>query len=344
MFITKLEQVGVHPAINTESQNTDRPPQKNRTLLFLVVSLILVLCATLVYAWRLTLPPATLVRSVIVEIEHGSNVRSIASVLEREGVIRSATLFTLLAVWSDAEKSLGSGVYIFKMPMNVFVVLEQVRLQDHGIERLKITIPEGTTLAQMSSLIAKKLPEFDSSAFATATEGREGYLFPDTYFFYANATSGPIVEALAQNFEERTRGLQDETRLTGRDWGEIIVMASLIEEEAVEDVDRKIVSGILWSRINIGMRLQVDAPFVYIMSKSSSEISLDDLKYDSPYNTYLYKGLPPAPISNPGLLAIDAAMHPTETKYLYYLSDKEGVMHYAKTFEEHKLNKAKYLY
>src|SRR3989344_7017018 len=150
MFITKLEQVGVHPAINTESQNTDRPPQKNRTLLFLVVSLILVLCATLVYAWRLTLPPATLVRSVIVEIEHGSNVRSIASVLEREGVIRSATLFTLLAVWSDAEKSLGSGVYIFKMPMNVFVVLEQVRLQDHGIERLKITIPEGTTLAQMS--------------------------------------------------------------------------------------------------------------------------------------------------------------------------------------------------
>jgi UPF0755 protein len=120
-------------------------------------------------------------------------------------------------------------------------------------------------------------------------------------------------------------------------------MASLIEEETATPEDRRIVSGILWKRLSSGMRLQVDATFAYTIGKGSLELTTEDLKSDSPYNTYRIYGLPPTPIVNPGLDAITAALHPTSSPYVYYLSDKNGVMHYSKTFEEHKLAKAKYL-
>lgn len=130
---------------------------------------------------------------------------------------------------------------------------------------------------------------------------------------------------------------------SGRTLNEIITMASLIEEEANTKESRRIISGILWQRIKQGMRLQVDAVFPYIMNKFSLQLTKEDLMDDSPYNTYRYAGLPPGPISNPGWDSIYAAIYPAKTSYLYYLSDREGNMYYAKTFEEHKANKAKYL-
>lgn len=343
MLVTQLEPLGGQPDRKHREDKDVTQIVRKSAWLKISILILLVSLGVLVYLWSQTLPPSTETRDVLIDIKNGSNVRLISEELAREGIIKSPTMFTLLAIWTNAEKSLGSGVFIFKTPLNIFSVLEQIRLHDRGIERLKITIPEGATLAQMSIIFAKKLPDFNIEDFTRETEGMEGYLFPDTYFFYANATSGPIISALSQNYTIRTQALVEEAMLTNKNWVEIMVMASLIEEEAVEDVDRKIISGILWSRIKIGMRLQVDAPFVYIMGKASSEITLDDLKYDSPYNTYLYGGLPPKPISNPGILAIDAAMHPTDTMYVYYLSDKNGVMHYARTFEEHKRNKEKYL-
>ena len=109
------------------------------------------------------------------------------------------------------------------------------------------------------------------------------------------------------------------------------------------DKDHKIISGILWKRIGMNMPLQVDAPFLYILGKTSAELTLADLKKDSPYNTYVNRGLPIGPIGNPGFSALRAAVFPASSPYLYYLSDNEGIMHYAKTFEEHKANKEKYL-
>ena len=122
---------------------------------------------------------------------------------------------------------------------------------------------------------------------------------------------------------------------------DIVIMASLIEKEVPDSDDRKIVSGILWKRLDIGMPLQVDAVFPYLTGRR--EILSDDLKIDSPYNTYLYKGLPPGPIANPGLDAIEAARNPKSSSYFYYLSGKDGKTHFAKTFAEHLKNKEKYL-
>ena len=120
-------------------------------------------------------------------------------------------------------------------------------------------------------------------------------------------------------------------------------MASIIEREAITPEARRIVSGILWKRIKMGMPLQVDATFAYVNGKNTYELTAEDLHIDSKYNTYEYKGLPPGPICNPGLDSIIATIEPTATPYLYYLSEKNGTMHYAKTFEEHKMNKVKYM-
>ncbi len=146
-----------------------------------------------------------------------------------------------------------------------------------------------------------------------------------------------------QTFKKRIATLTSEVEKFGKPVSEIVILASLLEEEASTSEDRRIVSGILWKRLSMGMLLQVDATFQYINGKGSLELTLDDLKIDSPYNTYKYKGLPPTPISNPGLDSIRAAVIPTKTNYLYYLSERDGTMHYATTFAEHLRNKARYL-
>jgi UPF0755 protein len=120
-------------------------------------------------------------------------------------------------------------------------------------------------------------------------------------------------------------------------------MASLVEEEARTLETRRTIAGILWKRLKLGMPLQVDAVFPYIIGKNTYELSIGDLALDSPYNTYKYAGLPPAPITNPGLDAMLAAVTPTDSPYLYYLSDRNGKMHYARTHDGHLANKAAYL-
>ena len=123
-----------------------------------------------------------------------------------------------------------------------------------------------------------------------------------------------------------------------------LLVEFIIEREAKKPEDKNLVSGILWKRFYIKMPLQVDAPFAYISNKNTYELTEDDLRQDSPYNTYRYLGLPPGPISNPGIESILAAISPKQSQYLYYLSDRSGNMHYAVTFEEHKRNKTLYIY
>ena len=125
--------------------------------------------------------------------------------------------------------------------------------------------------------------------------------------------------------------------------GDIIIMASILEAEARTTESRKIIAGILWKRLKLGMPLQVDSTFSYINGKNTYELTLDDLQIDSPYNTYKYASLPPGPIGNPGVDAINSALNPTVTKYLYFLSSKSGKMYYATTFEQHIKNKELYL-
>lgn len=205
-----------------------------------------------------------------------------------------------------------------------------------------VTIPEGFTLVQMGEVFQKN-NLFTVGEFLVAAEGLEGYLFPDTYKFYETAFPRSVIEKMQNNFKEKTKEFLPEIFRQKKSLSDIITIASIIEKEVHESEDRKIVSGILWKRIERGIGLQVDASLTYILGKTSAELTVEDLKIDSPYNTYKYKGLPKWPISNPGKEAIESAVYPQTSPYLFYLSDSNGVTRYAKDFEEHKINKFKYL-
>lgn len=316
---------------------------KKRGNFWLPVFFLAIIISIAWYGYRLTTPSVFFVPNTLIEIPEGASLSSISKILEQNSIIRSPLYFSILVTHLGKEKSIPSGVYLFNKPENIFTVAERFAKGDHGVETVKITLPEGLTIKEMSEILTKQLHGFDAEQFSALAKEREGYLFPDTYFFFTTATSGEVYAALAENFKKKTQALHASTTREGKDWAKIITMASIIEGEAVTPSDRRIISGILYARLKSGMRLGVDAPFVYIMGKGSLELTVTDLATSSPYNTYRNPGLPPTPINNPGLDAIEAALYPSSTPYLYYLSDKEGKMHYAKTFEEHKLNKAKYL-
>jgi UPF0755 protein len=197
----------------------------------------------------------------------------------------------------------------------------------------------------ISDIMLKNYPEFDSSGFILKAKAKEGYLFPDTYKFGSDVRPEKVIQVMNDTFEKKIndKDLQDAMTDFGKPLADVITMASILEGEARQMRTRQIVAGILWERIRLGMPLQVDAAFRYVNGKTTKDLTVDDLKIDSPYNTYVYKGLPPTPISNPGLDSIWAAVTPIDTDYLYFITDSEGKMHYAETFEQHQQNVARYL-
>jgi UPF0755 protein len=288
-------------------------------------------------------PPEGNLSETTIEIPLGHTVLDIGFLLEKEGIVRSGRTFALMTQLMGYDRNIPAGTYIFEGPEDLLTIVKRLGSGDHGVEKVRVTFPEGSSVSEIAELAARQLPNFDSEEFIRSYSADEGYLFPDTYFFFSTATTGPVGDALKANFEAKTKNEFSAALSANKIWHDIIVMASIIEEETVTPEDRRLVSGILWNRISKGMRLQVDAPFMYLLGKGTSEITIEDLNMDSPYNTYRNEGLPPGAISSPGLDSIKAALEPTKTNDLYYLSDKNGTMHYARTFEEHKLNKEKYL-
>ena len=265
-----------------------------------------------------------------IAIEKGTGLAEISGKLKKEGFIKNKYAFALYARVFNKSKKIKYGKYLFNEPVSIFSLLSRFTKGEFGFKPVKVTVAEGLTVKKIAELLGD-FENFDKEEFLEKTVNMEGYLFPDTYLFLPFAETEQIIGTMTDNFKKKAGDV-------GKD---IVIMASLIEKEVPDIGDRKIVSGILWKRLKLGMALQVDAVFPYITGKQ--KVLSDDLKIDSPYNTYLHKGLPPGPISNPGLDAVEAAKNPQETSYLYYLSGKDGKTHFAKTFAEHLKNKEKYL-
>lgn len=179
---------------------------------------------------------------------------------------------------------------------------------------------------------------------APSNASLQGYLFPDTYGVFLSATEEDVLLKLLNQFD---RTLTDQMRIdikeSGRSIYDIVTLASILEREVRQPDTKKMVAGIFYNRLEIGMPLQSDATVNYITNAGRPSPLFSDLEVESPYNTYKYKGLPPGPIANPGLDSLMAAIYPTETSYMYFLTTDEGDIHYARTFNEHVRNKNKYL-
>jgi len=272
-------------------------------------------------------------------IENGASISETAAMLRNDRVIVSPRIFRYYL----RGKTILAGDYLLDKRESIFSIADRLVAGDFRVPVAKVLITEGENIFDIAKAISADIPSFDSKSFLSLAAQEEGYLFPDTYFFLHTVTPEEVIKTMKDNFKTKTLSLAEKISKSGHSEAEIITMASIVEREAVTPKDRRIVAGILWKRISIGMRLQADATFGYINGKGSASLTIDDLKIDSPYNTYVYKGLPPGPIANPGLDAISSSIEPTKTPYLYYLSDKNGDMHYAKTFDEHIANKQRYL-
>lgn len=279
----------------------------------------------------------------IVAIKSGTTLSETAKTLKDSGIIKYEFPLKILVIAISGDDGVISGEYIFRSVESTLAVARRITRGDYGFEKLRITFPEGSTVLQMANIIGTAIPTFSKKEFIELAREEEGYLFPDTYFFPTNAKALEIISSLKENFYKKTNPLEDRIKLFGKTREQIVIMASIIEKEAANSGDRKIVSGILWKRLRLGIPLQVDATFLYTLGKRSDQLTEKDLKTDTPYNTYTRRGLPIAPIGNPGLDAILAAIEPKDSPYLFYLSDNSGEMHYAKSFEGHKENKVKYI-
>ncbi len=269
-------------------------------------------------AWGIS-APRNFPTGEIVTVASGSGLYKVGQVLEQEHVIRSPFWFRAVSILLGGERRLQAGQYFLSKPEPVTLIAWRILHGRYDIETVKVTIPEGFTVEKISALFGEKFAFFDNKIFERVAP--EGFLFPDTYFMPVTATATSSIKVMRDNFLRKIFDLMPEVEKSGHSLEEIVTMASLIEGEANNQTDRVLVSAVLWKRVKIGMPLQVDVE----------------------KKTYEFQGLPARPINNPGLLSIEAAIHPTTTPYLYYLTGTDGKMHYAKTFEQHKANIEKYL-
>lgn len=315
---------------------TDR--QRKIVFLCLIIFIIGLFFYVTVY-----IAPDAFPEKEIISIEEGVIVMQIAEQFEKQNVVRSAFWLKNIVILLGGEKAVFAGDYYFDTKKNIFRIARMITTGQFDLTSVSVTVPEGVTNNEMAVIFERKLSVFDKEKFLLLAESKEGYLFPDTYLFLPNAKAKEVIKVLEKTFIERVGDIRKDIIRFGKPLNDVVIMASLLEKEARTEESRRMIAGILWKRISIGMLLQVDAVFPYIINKNTFQLTLEDLDIDSPYNTYRYKGLPAGPIANPGLDALKAAVTPIESDYLFYLSDMEGNMHYSRTFEEHKFKKQQYL-
>lgn len=279
-------------------------------------------------------------------ITSGQGVRAIASDLAEKKLIRSPTAFFVLVKLIGIEKNLQAGEFTLTRAMDMQTIARQLM---HGYNDVEVRTLEGWRNKEIAQELSVKL-KIPEEEFLR--EAKEGYMFPQTYSLPKDATSGAVIEVFTKEFNKQiTAQMRADIKAKGMTLDQVIILASIVEREGNSDADRPIIASVLLNRLKAGMPLQADATVQYALDRYDyknktwwkKELTVDDLKVKSPYNTYLTPGLPPGPISNPGIKSIEAVIYPKNTDYLFYLHDAKGAVHVAKTIEEHNANIAKYL-
>jgi UPF0755 protein len=312
-----------------------------RAYAYLAALIALLLIASVFWAIFLRAPRG-FPTGAYLTVPAGATVAQEGRALQAAHVIDSALVFKLL-VRAMGAHGIQSGTYAFNGQVGVLRVAWNLAHGISGTPAVRVTIPEGMASTQIASLLAARIPGFDGTAFLAEAKPLEGYLFPDTYFFAPGTSADAAVARMRADYDVHIAPLRERIAAFGKSEREVITMASLLEAEGKTMDERRIIAGILWKRLALGMPLQVDAAFGYAKGMSGYAPTAADLASPSPYNTYRRKGLPPTPIDNPGVDSILAAITPAKTEYLYYLTGTDGKMHYAATLAAHTANEKKYL-
>ena len=294
--------------------------------------------------------------TAIFKVQKGQGALVVGAELEKQKLVRSRLFFDAAVILKRGERRLQAGQYEISRAMPALEIAK--KMINGEIAVIKTTFPEGLAVSEMEEKLKKQSQSFsfknfkavdfknsfDFLADAPSFASLEGFLFPDTYEFSYDLVGKEVAKAMLANFNQNlSPALRNEIKRQNKTIFEIVTMASLLEKEVRTLEEKKLVSGILWKRLRVGMRLQVDATIVYALDRNPGKISFEMTQVDSLYNTYRYAGLPPGPICNPGLDSIKAAIYPQQSDYWYYLSTPEGKTLFSQTLAEHNVKKVKYL-
>lgn len=317
----------------------------DRALSLIATGILLVLIVVLITVWFLNTAPSSTANAVTVE--KGSTAADVAATLHAEGVVRSESLTYAALVILGNPSSIKAGDYVFSAGLSTYEIVKTIYASTPQDALVSVTLPEGITVHEMADILAAAIADFDAARLRELGAQQEGYLWPETYFVPTDFTADDAYELLTSTAAEKQTALFTlyPSSLTH---AEVVILASIVEREANTLESMRMVAGILLHRIEIGMPLQADATIEYALEEKLGELPEGQLadhleNLDSPYNTYLYPGLPPTPIGNPGEDALRAVLDPLVTENLYYITDESGVFHYAETYDEHLDNVNTYL-
>ncbi len=322
-----------------------------------IIVTVLRICLGLLLLWYLLcllVPPGT--GSVVRDVSFppGSGIRKLAGELKSGGIIRSTWHFILVTRLRGESHRLKAGDYRFNDGMTPDVILK--KLVSGDVDYLKFSLPEGYSIYQAAELLEQK-GYFTRTGFLDTCRdtdllaglglkenSAEGYLYPATYNLSRGGSEKQLISQMVEQFEKKY------AELTARDGGapgfsrhEVVTLASLIEKEAVSSEEKPLISSVFHNRLRVGMPLQSDPTAVYGVRAFAGKVTRSDIERRSPYNTYLVKGLPPGPIGNPGAEALEAALHPAATQYLYFVARQDGTHQFSRTLEEHNRAVHRYL-
>jgi UPF0755 protein len=318
-------------------------PFATRVLSALLLATALAIVAGIWFWRQLHVAVALPAGGAIVSITPGEPFGSVCKHLEESGIVQHAWVLHWWGRWTGEDRLVRSGDYRFSTAISPIDVLQTLRSPGAALNR--VTIPEGRTVAAVANLLERAglggADEFlciaAEPAFLGALDlpasGLEGYLFPDTYDFAWTTAPDEILRLMVQRFREQTQPLQAKLTASGLTEAEMVTLASIIESETSSAEERRLISGVFHNRLRIGMRLQADPTAVY--ERGILVPTAEDLKIDSPYNTYIHTGLPPGPICNPGLASLEAAVEPAAVPYYYFVANNDGRHTFTRTLEEH---------
>lgn len=287
----------------------------------------------------------------IITIEKGKTLNEIIDLFHREEIVKNKFIFKSFIYLNNLQNKIPAGTYLFEGKISNTSIINSIF--SNGQISKKITIPEGSSTERVVDIILSEF-DFDLSEVELLKDKKfldsigiqfssiDGYLFPDTYFFYYNESFESVIQKIVNEFEIRVIPLFKEKQINDMSLHEVITLASIVEGEAMIDEERAIIASVYINRLKKNMKLQADPTIQFIVDESPKRLTNKDLKIESPYNTYLNFGLPPGPINNPGLKSIQAVLNPEKTDYLFFVAKGDGSHVFTKNEKDHNEAKKNY--
>ncbi len=352
----------------------DEPRRGFRKSLLLLLGLVVVIVLVMViyYLTKLNRSAADESREVKFTVARGSNTTGIATALDDQEIINSKLIFLIYSQLHGVSGKIQAGEYSLNSNMTIPEIVDILTAGKVVSDMRSVTVIEGWSNAQIGKYLASRkittadsdfekalsFSGFDFKFKTTASKfNYQGFMFPDTYALSKTATVDDLIQKMLKNFETKiTDQMISDIENSGHNLGQALTLASIVEKEvgrnkttltkedlAEMQTERELVASVFYNRLEIGMPLESDATVNFITGKADRSVTIEDTKIKSPYNTYQVRGLPPTPISNPGIGSIRAAIYPAHSDYLFFLNAPDGKAYFAKTLAEHNANRAKYL-